>query len=181
MLTGERIRLRPIRSGDIDELWRRHVEIDNRGDFYPRGIASQVTFRKRFDETGLWSKEEGTLVIVDADDALLGEIEFFRTVAYLDEVELSYLLFDRASDGKGYVSEAVRLLSRYLFETRPLNRIRLVIHTGNAASQGVARKNGFTLEGTMRGAWFNRGRHHDVQLWSLLRDECLGPREPSAT
>jgi [ribosomal protein S5]-alanine N-acetyltransferase len=173
MLTGDRIRLRPVEADDIDELWRRHVEIDNRGDYYPRGIVGQTTFRKRFEENGLWSRDEGTLVIVDPGDAVVGHIEFFRTVSYLDEVELSYQLYDRASDGKGYVSEAVRLLVRYLFETRPLSRIRLVIHPDNGASRRIAERCGFTLEGTMRKAWFHRGRHHDVQVWSILRGEVL--------
>lgn len=173
MLTGERIRLRPVMADDVDELWRRHVEIDNRGEYYPRVIVGQATFRKRFDDNGLWSRDEGTLVIVDPGDAIVGHIEFFRTVSYLDEMELSYQLYDRAADGKGYVSEAVRLLVRYLFDTRPLSRIRLVIHPDNRASQRVAEKNGFTLEGTMRLAWFHRGRHHDVQVWSILRGEVL--------
>jgi RimJ/RimL family protein N-acetyltransferase len=173
VLSGERIRLRPVTAGDIDELWRRHIEIDNRGEFYPRGIVGETTFRKRFDDNGLWSRDEGTLLIVDPGDAIVGHIEFFRTVSYLDEMELSYQLYERAADGKGYVSEAVRLLVRYLFETRPLSRIRLVIHPDNGASQRVAQKCGFTLEGTMRQAWFHRGRHHDVQVWSILRDEVL--------
>lgn len=173
MLTGERIRLRPVAAQDLDELWRRHVEIDNRGDYYPRGIVGETTFRKRFEDDGLWSRDEGTLLIVDPVDAIVGHIEFFRTVSYLDEVELSYQLYDRAHDGKGYVSDAVRLLVRYLFETRPLSRIRLVIHPDNAASQRVAQKCGFTLEGTMRMAWFHRARHHDVQVWSILRGEAL--------
>jgi len=177
MLTGERVCLRPVAAGDIDELWRRHVDIDNRGDYYPRGIVGEATFRKRFDENGLWSRDEGTLVIVDPGDAIIGHIEFFRTVSYLDEAELSYQLYDRAFDGKGYVSEAVRLLVRYLFETRPLSRIRLVIHPDNGGSQRVAAKEGFRLEGTMRKAWFHRGRHHDVQLWSILRDEVVPPVE----
>jgi RimJ/RimL family protein N-acetyltransferase len=48
-----------------------------------------------------------------------------------------------------------------------------VIHPDNDASQRVAEKCGFTLEGTMRKAWFHRGRHQDVQVWSILRDEVL--------
>jgi RimJ/RimL family protein N-acetyltransferase len=173
VLTGERIRLRPVAAGNIDELWQRHVEIDNRGEFYPRGIVGETTFRKRFDDNGMWSRDEGTLLIVEPGDAIVGHIEFFRTVSYLDEMELSYQLYERAADGRGYVSEAVRLLVRYLFETRPLSRIRLVIHPDNGASQRVAQKCGFTLEGTMRQAWFHRGRHHDVQVWSILRHEVL--------
>ena len=175
MLKGSAITLRPVRSEDLAELWRQHVAIDTRGEYYPRGIVGESTFRKGFDENGMWSRDEGTLVLVEPDDTIVGHIEFFRTVNYLDEMELSYQLYDPDRSGRGYTSEAVRLLTRYLFETRPLNRIRLVIHPDNGASRRVAEKSGFTFEGTMRGAWFNRGRHHDVQLWSILRSEALAP------
>jgi len=173
MLKGATLTLRPVRSEDLAMLWRHHVAIDARGEYYPRGIVGETTFRKRFDENGLWSRDEGTLLLVEPDDTIVGHIEFFRTVTYLDEIELSYQLYDPARSGRGYTTEAVSLLSSYLFETRPLNRIRLVIHPDNGASRRVAAKAGFTFEGTMRGAWFNRGRHHDVELWSILRGEVL--------
>jgi [ribosomal protein S5]-alanine N-acetyltransferase len=86
---------------------------------------------------------------------------------------LSYQLFDRADDGQGYVSEAVRLLVTYLFRNKAINRIRLIIHPGNAGSQRVAEKNGFQREGVMRGAWLSGGRYQDVQLWSILHDDVI--------
>jgi len=180
MLNGAAITLRPVTSDDLAELWRQHVAIDARGEYYPRGIVGESTFRKRFDENGLWSRDEGTLLLVEPDGTIVGHIEFFRTVDYLDEVELSYQLYDPGRSGRGYTTEAVRLIAGYLFETRPLRRIRLVIHPDNGASRRVAEKAGFTFEGIMRRAWFNRGRHHDVMLWSLLRDEALGAVDAQA-
>ena len=35
----------------------------------------------------------------------------------------------------------------------------------------IADKCGFVLEGTVRGAFFNGGRNHDVLLYSLLRTD----------
>jgi RimJ/RimL family protein N-acetyltransferase len=115
------------------------------------------------------------MLLITADgERMVGTIEWFPTVRYLSEVELSYQLFDRADDGKGYASEAVALLVRYLFENKTFNRIRLIIHPDNSGSQRVAEKNGFQREGVMRGAWLTRGRYQDVQLWSILRDEVIG-------
>ena len=63
MLHGERIRLRPVREGDLDALWEAHVDIRNRGAFFPLGVQSEPAFRQSYAEHGLWSKEEGFLVI----------------------------------------------------------------------------------------------------------------------
>ena len=89
MLKGKSITLRPVRETDLDQLYSYHLDIDNRGDYFPRGVLSQPAFRKEFEETGFWSKEEGMLVIVSPTNDILGHIEFFKTVNYLDVFELS--------------------------------------------------------------------------------------------
>jgi [ribosomal protein S5]-alanine N-acetyltransferase len=170
VLTGDVISLRPVSQADLDQLYRFHIDIRNRGDYFPLGIASETVFKRRFQETGLWSDAEGMLLIVDpATDAVLGHIEFFRTVNYLDELELSYQLYAREHDRKGVVTDAVRLLTAYLFDSKRFNRIRLIIHPDNAASRRVAEKCGFLHEGTARGAWFHQGRSHDVEVYAQTR------------
>jgi RimJ/RimL family protein N-acetyltransferase len=174
MLKGQSITLRPVRDTDVDQLYNFHVDIDNRGEFFPRGIVAQPTFRQRFQESGFWTKDEGTLVIASPQDELLGHIEFYKTVNYLDEFELSYQIYAVENRGQGVASEAVSLLVRYLFESKQVNRIRLVIHPDNRASRRLAEKCGFRHEGTARGAWYNRGQHHDVEIYAILHADVLG-------
>jgi ribosomal-protein-alanine N-acetyltransferase len=171
MLRGTRITLRPTRSADVDTLYAAHADIRNRGRFFPLGVVSESAFRKAFAEHGYWQKEEGTLVIVDPDDRIAGHIEFFKPVGYWDAWELSYQLYDDAHAGKGYVTEAVQLMVDYLFGAKKPNRIQLVIVPENQASRRIAEKCGFTLEGMVRGAFFNEGRNQDVLLYSLLRED----------
>jgi ribosomal-protein-alanine N-acetyltransferase len=75
--------------------------------------------------------------------------------------------------GRGYTSDAVRLLVRYVFGRKRVNRMQLNIHPGNVASKRVAEKCGFTFEGKMRGCWFHQGEYHDLEVWSILRDEAV--------
>jgi RimJ/RimL family protein N-acetyltransferase len=171
MLYGTRVSLRQIRESDLDALYDAHADIRNRGEFYPLGVQSEPAFRKTFADGGFWQKEEGTLLIVTGDNEIAGNIEFFKPVGYLDAFELAYQLYDVAFAGRGYASEAVRLLVDYLFGARKPNRIQLVIVPDNHASRRIADKCGFTLEGTVRGAFFNGGRNQDVLLYSLLRDD----------
>jgi [ribosomal protein S5]-alanine N-acetyltransferase len=175
MLTGKSITLRPVRETDIDQLHTFHLDIDNRGKYFPRGVLSQPAFRKEFQETGFWSKEDGMLVIVSPTDEILGHIEFFKTVNYLDEFELSYVVYAVDQRGKGIATEAVNILVRYLFETKRMNRIRLVIHPENRASRRLAEKCGFRHEGTARGAWYNKGKHQDVEIYAMLHEDVITP------
>lgn len=174
MLKGTSVTLRPVQPDDLPELYARHIDIDNRGNFFPRGIVAHPTFMKQYQESGFWSRDEGTLVILDRGGAIIGHIEFFKTVNYLAEYELSYILYEPERRGQGATTEAVTLMVHYLFETKPINRIRLVIHPDNAASRRVAEKCGFRHEGTARGAWYNAGRYQDVEIYAILHDEVIG-------
>lgn len=137
-------------------------------------MVSESVFKKRFHESGYWEKDEGTLLIIGETGQMIGYIEFFKTVNYLDEYEIGYLIFLPEHRGKGATTEAVNLMVRYLFGTKRMNRIRLIIHPDNASSRRVAEKCGFQHEGTARGAWFSKGMHQDVEVYSILRHEVLG-------
>jgi RimJ/RimL family protein N-acetyltransferase len=177
MLKGETITLRLIRESDLEQLYNFHEDIANRGQYFPIGVIPEPMFRKRFANTGFWENEEGMLLIVDSNDVIVGHIEFFQTVSYLDELELSYHIYSKEYTGKGIATEAVNLMTGYLFGRKKNNRIRLIIHPDNLASQRVAEKCGYTHEGTARGAWFHNGRNHDVEVFALLRKEFNSPTQ----
>ncbi len=111
---------------------------------------------------------------------LAGHIEFFKPVGYWDAFELSYQLYGERFSGRGYATAAVQLTVDYLFDTKKQHRIQLVIVPENAPSRRIAEKCGFVLEGTVRGAFFNHGRNHDVLLYSLLRTDPRPWAAPSA-
>jgi ribosomal-protein-alanine N-acetyltransferase len=172
MLHGRLIQLRPVRDGDLDAMYAAHVNIADRGPHFPLGVLSEPAFRHEFAEHGFWKPDEGTLLIVTSDTGeMAGHIEFFRAVSYWDAFELSYQLYGDRYAGRGYATEAVQLLVDHLFAAKQRYRIQLVIVPANTASCRVAEKCGFTLEGTVRGAFFNDGRNHDVLLYSLLRTD----------
>lgn len=171
MLAGERCTLRLVREADLTTLQAFDEDIANRGEHFPIGVVPLVRVAREYAEHGFWQEREGLLVIVDEADAIIGHIEHFRTVDYLDEIELSYLIYSPEHRGRGIATEAVRLLSDYLFARTKAHRIRLVIHPGNAGSRRVAEKAGYSLEGVMRGAWHHRGANHDVEVWARLRTD----------
>lgn len=177
MLQGSRIRLRPMAEADLEERYRRHIDLSARGEFYPLTVRSETTFRANFAKDGFWGPEEGILMVTDEAGSLVGTVDFERSWADVDEMVLGYMIYPEYR-GRGYASEALRLFVRYLFATRPaMNRVRLNIHPDNANSVRVAERCGFTLEGRIREGWFHRGSWQDVLAYALLRRELdsLGP------
>jgi RimJ/RimL family protein N-acetyltransferase len=176
MLRGRNVSLRPVLERDVSRMYEIHMDVANRGDFWPLDLTSETAFKREFQENGFWTDEHGMLVMVDENDQLLGDIGFFRPVRYFNAtLEIFYRVYDESNRGKGTTPEALSLLVRYLFGSKSCERIQLGIDSGNRSSQRVAEKCGFTLEGTLRSAMYHRGQHHDMQIYSILRGEAPAP------
>jgi RimJ/RimL family protein N-acetyltransferase len=73
--------------------------------------------------------------------------------------------------GKGYGSEAQRLLAAYLFDTYPIARVEASTDVTNLPEQRSLEKAGFTREGVLRKAQWRGGEWHDLVVYSKLRGE----------
>lgn len=84
--------------------------------------------------------------------------------------EVGYAL---ASDfqGVGVMTVALEAFLAELFARTSLERIEARCAVGNAASQRVLEKTGFTREGRLRSYFVLQGRRVDNYLYSLLRDD----------
>lgn len=171
MIRGQSIALRIVKEGDVAPLLELENDLERRGDFVPNRLRPEPVFRKEFQETGFLTEENGRLLIVDAEDRLIGSISFFKTAHYMDSLELGYSITDPGQRGKGIATQAVDLLVGWLFQTKKLGRLQLTLVPENGASRRVAEKSGFRFEGVLRHAAFLQGKLVDLEMWALLREE----------
>ena len=74
-------------------------------------------------------------------------------------------------EGKGIITRSCRALVSYAFETLDLNRIVIRCQPENRLSSAVAKRLGFTYEGTLRECAKHNGAVHDLAVYSVLRRE----------
>ncbi len=77
----------------------------------------------------------------------------------------------RESRGRGLATRGVRLLSRWVFDNLPVDRIEIHAEPENTASRLVAERAGFTFEGVLRSYLVNKGIRRDTASYSLIRGE----------
>ncbi|MDH6135298.1 RimJ/RimL family protein N-acetyltransferase [Kitasatospora sp. MAA4] len=70
--------------------------------------------------------------------------------------------------GRGYTAEALLAVARWAFTEARVRRLEWVAYIGNEPSLAVARRAGFTVEGTLRSFAEQRGVHRDAWMGSLL-------------
>lgn len=139
------------------------------GEFQFGLQMSRVDVEKAFDNVG---PEAKTFFVEKKDGSKIGHIGH-RPIGKAQEIGYSILPSER---GKGYCSEAVKIMVDYLFLSKDIVRIQAHVDTENAASQKVLEKAGFNKEGVIRMGSFVRGEWRDDCLYSTLRKEWKEPR-----
>ncbi len=75
-------------------------------------------------------------------------------------------------EGQGYISEAVRGITRFAFETLGANRVEIHMDSRNLRSRAVAERTGYVLEGELRQhSVAVDGSLRNTLIFSLLPDE----------
>jgi ribosomal-protein-serine acetyltransferase len=76
-------------------------------------------------------------------------------------------------EGKGIMTRSCRALVSYAFETLDLNRIVIRCQPENTRSSAIAKRLGFTYEGTLRECAKHNGELHDLEVYSVLRRDAI--------
>lgn len=117
---------------DYLEAWQGHfVEL--------RSVADVIAYlSKRANQI---TTNEGVCFYIYHNDEIIGRIRFFHI--HDNECEIGYWLA-RSAAGHGFMSEALTKLENELFAFG-FDKIILDIDEGNATSENVAKRNGYTL------------------------------------
>lgn len=145
----------------------------------PRSAAAQREWARK---TALEGQDERVFLAVES---LVGSVVAgMMTTSEIDHRagRFSYgIAIGTGHKGRGYATEAVRLLLTYMFGERRFHKCGTSVWAFNDASIGLHRKLGFTEEGRLRDHEFFAGRHHDVVLFGMTAAEFAArhpfPRE----
>lgn len=171
MIKGSSFHLRHLKKDELPKYLELLNHPDSRGDYLGLELMLPGVAEKKFEAEAVSKEARETFVIVDDQDTLLGQIFHFKTVPYFNSREIGYALFGRQLHGKGIMSEALQLMTDYLFNTMLINRLEVHMNVDNLASEKVAQNCGYQKDGVARGAAFSRGCHIDVSMYSLLRED----------
>ncbi|CAN5725078.1 GNAT family protein [soil metagenome] len=112
--------------------------------------------------------------VIEADVEVIGGIQYFEEADPMYRQAGIDIFLSAASQGRGYGTEAVRVLARYLLFERNHHRITIDPSAANAAAIRTYEKVGFRPVGIMRN--YERGPDgtwHDGLLMDLLKEEFV--------
>jgi RimJ/RimL family protein N-acetyltransferase len=106
-----------------------------------------------------------------ADDTLIGNCGLFDLDHKNRSAEFGIVIGEKDCWGRGFGTDATRLIVRFAFEELNLNRVALRVYDFNGRAIRAYEKAGFVHEGRQRAALFREGAYHDVLMMSVLREE----------
>lgn len=107
---------------------------------------------------------------VSEPDECVGMVAFFLVDNRNEFCEVEYCM-GRDFQNRGYVTEAVKAVTAYAFDTVCFNRVQVSCRHVNLASKRVIEKCGFIYEGTLRQFFNHKGEFHDRLYYSILKEE----------
>lgn len=172
----DKIRLRAIRSEDwesdyvskFDTPSRRLLECSTE-------LPPTISGSKRFAEDNAdFSSTNGRIMftIEEIEGRSVGGINLNS----IDERNGTFsigIVIDKEYRGKGYGTRAVKILFKYAFLERRLNKFNDYVLEGNEASSKMMRKLGCIEEGIRRQMAYINGKYMDFIMFGLTKDEFL--------
>jgi RimJ/RimL family protein N-acetyltransferase len=174
MIKGENIYIKPLSSGDAEALLRLQTEnrsfferfsMERNEDYYT--IESQLN-KIKMNEEDRRNDQAYNFGILKNDGTLIGLINLFQVLrGSLQSAFIGYFL-DEKHNGKGFTTEAVKLLVVYAFDELKLHRIEAGVMPHNIGSIRVLEKSGFHKEGlAVKNVKIN-GKWEDHQVLAII-------------
>ena len=172
-ITGNKVILRERREEDAE--------------FFVRWFNTEdVMFRCGFTEPTTVEKERAVsdsedrdwYTICSLDGNIVGETGLLRMFPQWKCTDLTIIIPNPDDRGKGYGSEAIRLVLQLAFEKYGMNRVAIGVVAENHEALRFYERVGFRKEGIQEQGYLYRGRYIDFVMMRILRSEWESSRLP---
>lgn len=175
---GEKIYLGPIdyeKDPEIEARWTWDAEFMHLMDMEPARPMSPEQIKKKYEGIEKEAEQSRNLFYftlrLRPDGRLIGYARIYWIEWSHGNAMLQLGLGDPSDRGKGYGSQALRLLMHFAFAELNLFRLSAMVPEYNQVALRLFQKAGFVEEARRRGAIHRYGRRWDLIYLGLLREE----------
>lgn len=169
-LTGKGVTLRVAEYGDVDA---RFALGQNVGILKMYGVAADASERYERKDAEDWIHflVEHSHAWVIEHNGVIGAVRLDNVDLEDRRATLAIGMVDADAMGKGYGTQAIRLVLGYAFATLDLHRVSLRVLAYNERAIRAYQKCGFLIEGRERETAYLDGKWHDDIIMGILENE----------
>lgn len=177
MLRGDRVLLRAIRREDLVRQveWDSDLETVLLADNDPPRPWSLEQLQARFDKKALEEIKPDDWVgfSIEVEGVHIGGCGLYGVNLTHRTCWLGITIGEPEYRGKGYGSDAIRVLLEYAFRYKNMRKVCLTTGSDNERSQRCYRACGFVEEGRLRQQEWSDGRYIDIIYMGILQEEWI--------
>lgn len=170
---GELVRLTHIERDSLPAFmrWFRDYEIQSLLDVNVIMPVTDEAEQDYYDHVTRKSDDEFHFSVRTLEeDRLIGNCSLFGINHKNRSADFGIVIGEKEFWGRGYGSDATRVILQFAFREVNLNRVQLEVFDYNTRAIRAYEKVGFVREGVRREAVFRAGRYHDVIVMAALRE-----------
>jgi RimJ/RimL family protein N-acetyltransferase len=174
LLRGDLVRLtveEPETLAKLEAQWLGNSEYSRLLDWEPARRASAKTVQKWIEKQCENESSIAFSIRTLADDHIIGEIGLDAIYWTHGDSFVGIGLGNREDWGKGYGTDAMKIILRYAFTELNLRRVSLDVFEYNPRGVRSYEKAGFVIEGRQRGVILREGRRWGMIYMGILREE----------
>ena len=171
ILQSDLITLRPLIKDDADTMF---AEVDNAEVNRLTGTTEKATLEQyRAHYARLLGAQDRVdyAIIPNELGTVVGEVVLNDIDARNRSANFRIMLLNEGYFGKGYGTEATKLILKHGFERLDLHRVDLEVYDFNPRAARVYEKAGFVREGVKRDVLFWDGAYHSAVVMGILKPE----------
>ncbi|MDX8342594.1 GNAT family protein [Rossellomorea sp. YZS02] len=170
-LVGKSVSLRTFQKEDYALILKALSNPEIRKMTGAQKMLTPAKIEKAYDAFALDDHRIDLIITKNETEEPIGDLAL-NEIDYLNRhANVRIALHDPKYFGKGFGTEALRLIMEYGFQHLHLNRIALCVYSYNARGIKAYGKLGFKQEGVIRSELFYDGEFHDNIIMGVLRDE----------
>ena len=177
-IQGDLVALGPFRVEDVAHLerWYNDYEVMRNWGWLP-GPRTAAELRRYFEPDGFFRQpENAAFAVYEIASWLLVGFAGLLQIDHIDRTaEFFVMIGDRQNRGKGYGTEATRLVLDHAFVALGLSNVILHVFVSNPAGIRAYEKAGFRRIGVRRKSKLMGGRLWDTLLMDAVADEFESP------
>ena len=182
IIRGEHVYLRPAERADLPTFirWLNDAQVaENLAVRAPMSLAMEEGwFNAMFEVQG--KTDYHFVICLRADDTPIGTIGLHGLDFVNGIADFGIAIGEKDQQNRGYGTDALRAICDFGFGGLRLERIALDVYEGNDRARRAYEKAGFVNEGTKRHAHYARGKHLNVHVMGLLRDDWAAQPRPKS-
>ncbi|MDU5080721.1 GNAT family protein [uncultured Tissierella sp.] len=175
LFESSKIILRKMTLQDIElyHIWRNDIEVMKSTSLF-LDIYHIDDTKEFVSQVILGSESSRSYIIVERESNKPVGITSLINIDYKNRnAECIIDIGDKTSWGKGYGTEAMKLLLNYSFLEMNLHRVYLRVFSFNNKAIKLYEKIGFQHEGRSRESIFREGKWHDIIHMAILQNEYI--------